>query len=259
MYDDLFDFFKLYQVKLGRAIWAATLIEKEAQDEPQILVWTQKVKESGAKGLELKRLWAGREKKRNLFSPSAIKADVKFDRALGGFYASLQADTHSFEAEDPRAIAAQRVMKVAFPEGAAAITHLSFVEQIAATREMLRGCDSEVAEEIELLGKRDFVERVRALNGELHDLIQPTEKDALTWDTVAQAERQCAGEYLQLVAVILGTVIPDSPERAQLRQRLLQPIIDQNEAIGRAFKRVRPNLDVNPANGEEELEEVLIG
>ena len=254
MSDLLFDLFKLYQPKAGRASYAARTVQQLAGDYPEIIAQCEFIYPLSEDAIQKLRTWQSIDKSRALFGPKAMQEDQQLDLTISAFYDANLAMKQAFQARHPKGAAARNILDKALPKGSSALTSLPFVEQEAAVTSLVKLLKGPLATDVATLQFEEIVDRIEACNLTFAAAIAPKEKETLTWDQVKAAEKRCAQAYLQLVATIFYCLPPTSEDNLLQRARIMQPILDQNEAIGRSYRRARPVYDVDPETGQEEPE-----
>lgn len=187
------------------------------------------------------------------YGPDALELDAQEDRALSGLDMSLEAQVRLYTEASERGSAAARIRRAVFPEGVAAITRLSFVQQCVAVDALLdRMAAPDLAEEMATLPELGpIVEHVRALNEQYRESIDDYERGVPTTEEVRAAQSQGQQMLAELLVLILGHYISEAPDDDEGRGDMLEPILRQNEAIRVARQRRRVPGDVNPDTGDE--------
>jgi len=200
---------------------------------------------------DLEARWAS-DKEASQYSPEARQIDILVDTALGALRDSIDADARDAAPGDALGEAAAKLQKAAFPSGVAAVTTLSFVDELAEVQRIIALLQAaEWSGVVQQIGLGRRLSRLVELENVYQAAIAQPSK-TVTFDQVKQARAKGQSLLLQAVAMILGQYPSDATADVEARRRLLEPIFRQNEAI-RGYLRARRAIeDVDPATGQVE-------
>ena len=142
-----------------------------------------------------------------------------------------------------RAAAAARLRRVLLPGGVGAITQLPYADQHKQIDALLaRAQATELVSDLAVLPELPVaLARVRELNAEYGERLRDTE-EALTRQDVRARHDECQELLCALACLILGH-FGALPERHADRDRLLEPILRENEALRERRRRRRAGND----------------
>jgi hypothetical protein len=200
---------------------------------------------------DLEAVWVG-QKPDGQFSPEARQLDIYVDAAVVALRDGIDAAARTSAPGDPLGEAAVKLGQELYPQGAAAITTLPFVDELGQVQRILaRVSHADWASTVQALGLSRHVARLAALEPQYSAAIgAPGAK--VTFAQVKDARAKGQSLMLQAVAMILGRHPSDSPADLAGRAALLGPIHAQNEAIRGYLRSRRAVEDVNPETGEVE-------
>lgn len=188
----------------------------------------------------------------------AVELDTEVDRLVGAIATQLGAVQRGFGATGLGAQATE-LLELVLPEGAVAITSMSYENELAACEVLLDDLTGKHAERVVSLGLSPFVERLRSLTGEFRQALEDEVVREVTFDAVRQAQAEGQEALLRVVAKILGDHGGPSEEEVALRQTLLGPILAQNRRLKERYASRRGSNDVNPETGEELSDAETVG
>lgn len=253
----LADVFNYYHFPGGRREFALKQISEKATP----LKWTELAQhcalavEHEQQLRHMKRRLAQIQKRKA--NPRLMELDPQIDRTVGSIYRifSESANTLTDTQESERAA---KAIERLFPNGARAITSLTFVDQCAEVESILSLLQQDYKDEVRTLGLERFVNQLANLNGEFRTLLSTEQVDGVTADQVRAADAQGQHNLLQAVAMILGRYPGATENDRTMRADLLRPIQRQNEAI-RDYLRLRRSVgDVDPDTGNETPSETAL-
>ena len=186
-----------------------------------------------------------------LYAPEARSLDVSVDRIIAALQGYLGAQIRAYHGE-PRAAAATRISRVLFPNGVASVVRLPFAEEHAQINMLLeRAADDDLAGDIALLPELpELLARLTERNREYGDALRAG-TGVPTRDDVNEARATCQERLAEVAALIIGLYALRTPEDTEGRDHLLQPILEQNDAIRVARRQRQLPTDVDPETGEE--------
>ena len=142
-------------------------------------------------------------------------------------------------------------MASVFPEGAAAITHMSYENELAATEVLLHDLKATHAEAVVTLGLVPFVERLSMLVSQFREALTEESVREISYDQLRQAQTEGQEAMLRVVARIIADHSGTSAEETARRQELLAPIQAQNRRLAERYSSRRGVIDVDAQTGQE--------
>ncbi len=250
---ELDEVFHLYQMPTGRLLYAARSVRQALTEDERPLI-----------GPALDALMAAATEARQLemrhrevtnrpqYGPRAVALDATVDRLVSALVSAIKNARRAFGDDHPLGTAAARLEVTLFPRGAAAVTGLSYVEEVETISDLVTRLspNGELADDAATLHLAPYVQALATANDALRTALVARPQGA-TWDQVRAARAHAHGLLLELLAHILGRYPSHSPEDTIRRARLLDPIWRQQEAIARARRRRGPAVDVDPTSGAE--------
>ena len=241
----------LYKFPLGRCLFALRGVQARAVETNQTEVATL-----AGRGAELAqtamdmtlRFQASYGSK---YPPAALALDTIVDRCLGGVSGYLDVQIRMYP-EEPRGEAAERLLRALFPDGVAAVTSLPFAEEHGQVNVILdRAQASDLAADVEALPELpSLLARLRERNDEYGAVLRQ-QQDGPSRDELRAVYRQCQDRLAETMALIIGLYALRSPDNIEERDHLLEPIVQQNQALRAIRRRRRVPIDVDPSTGEE--------
>ena len=245
-------YFSFYQFPTGRRLFAMRRVAEVARHNQlaetatladAAVAQAQRAAEREASWRRSRGTTPGKRKR-------AGNLDAAIDRTLGGMVAQLGGTVRAFGSEGIGATAAALLSQL-FPEGATAITNLSYEEELAATEVVVNELNGAHAEDADAVGLTPFVRRLELLVSDFRDALKEEDVREISYDEVRADQAEGQELMLRVAAKILGDYGGTSEEHARLRSELMAPIMSQNRRIGERFSSRRPPSDVNPETGEE--------
>lgn len=178
-------------------------------------------------------------------NPRLTELDNAIDRCLGGIYrlcteASLGLGP---ELQQP----ADAVQRGVFPNGAAAITHLPWVEQVIEVKSVLQLLSDDHKKNAQLLGLGPWVQRLAALLAEFEAALDVAPEAHVSIEDLRARDAAGQDMLLETVALVLGRFPRATKADTRARAELLAPLYQQVEAIRARRKARRPTTDIDPA------------
>jgi hypothetical protein len=145
--------------------------------------------------------------------------------------------------------AAELVIKRLIPQGANAITRLPYEEQLAAMRMLAKNAEApEVVEALDILSLTEHVAIVRD-NLDAYEIAIRRLARPLHYRDVLAIRNEGHDTYCELVAQILLST--STPDKRELRERLLSPIQEQLSIQRTQAQNRHPKTDLDPKTGAE--------
>jgi hypothetical protein len=200
--------------------------------------------------LELEHGWAA-QPAGTPTNPAVVKIDSRVDRVLTAIRDHAVQQAAGADSDEPVVATVDGFLAAAFPAGLVAMTSAAFAVESVEVQTLLGKLTAELAPAVKELGLARLVTRLDKVANEYRASLQAPSVHALAFDDVKAARLRGQSLLLETVAIVLGNYHGSSDEDAAARQRLLGPILVQNEAIGRALKTRHGLTDVNPDTGAE--------
>ncbi len=241
----------LYKFPLGRGAFALQHVGLRARELGAAEI-TELAERSAAEVRSLMSLTLRRDASHSSqYPPETADKDAQVDRCLGGVDAYLDSQIRVYPGE-VRAQAAGRLQRALLPEGVAAVTHLPYAEQHQQVNILLeRARDEDLQGDIAALPEFvDVQDRLTMRNMEYGELLRQSD-EVPTSEQLRAGKRRCQDLVTSVMALIIGLYELRAPTSAPERDRLLEPILIQNEALRQARRRRRNPTDIDPQTGEE--------
>jgi hypothetical protein len=245
-------YFSFYQFPTGRRLFAMRGVVERARKRQlgALENLAREAADQARHAAELESAWRRSRRTEEGRRHRANEIDVQLDRVLGGMAAHLGAAVHTF-GENGTGARASALLARLFPEGAAAITRLSYENELAAAEVVLRDLKGPYADDAAAIGLAPFVERLEGLTREFRHALKQESTREIHYDTIRQAHTEGQEAMLRVVAKILGDYSGPGEEETQLRRELLGPVLSQQRRLRERYTSRRPPVDVNPETGEE--------
>lgn len=241
---------KLYQFPMGRAKFALHSVSQRAVESGATELATLAANSAGQVQYAINLAARYESAGAGQYPPQTALMDTKLDNCIGGLHGYFEAQMRSYMGEI-RAEAAERLREVCFPLGVGAITQIAYAEQHAEVDAMLaRIAEPAHANDVAVLDELPaLLQRVRMLNNQYGALLRQGNGPAR--EQVRAGRARVQELVCQVACAIIGHYAMQTPDDTAERDRVLQPILDQNEAIRVARRRRRAALDIDPQTGEE--------
>lgn len=241
----------LYRFSPGRALWAMRQVQQRAlvMNKAEIAALSAIGMGSAQEALDL--LLRVQGSRTAQYPPEAAAADNLVDHGVAGVDGYLDVQARMYQGE-ARAAAAERLRTALLPSGVAPITRLPYAEQHGAVSAMLaRAADPELTSAITALPEMSsLLTRLTGFNDQYGAILAQV-LPRTTHETLREAEQRCQEILEALTGLIIGHFRLHEPENTAGRDHLLEPILQQNAAIGAARRLRRLPVDVDPETGEE--------
>ena len=245
---DLGTLLNLYVFSTGRRLFALQQVQKLAKDRglADLDAHIAGALQHDGQTLALEKQWetSGASAPKG----EAARIDTLVDRTLSALRDAAQAQAEGAEPGDEIAEMADAFLKTLFPAGVAAITNLSFIEELAVIDSMIIKLKGPLAPAVKELGLTRLAKRLTSLADEYRGALSAP-SPALKFGEVRAARARGQEMLLEAVAMILGKHPLSTNQDLTARTSLLGPILKQNEEIGQAMRARRALADVDPATG----------
>lgn len=246
------DFIKVSVFTTGRALFALQLMRSlpEAQQFPLLLAGIDEAIAAANAARAANQQWM-----KQVGAPTARgkagEYDVEIDRTIAGLDGHCSAYISGLGPDSPIAVLASEFSARWIPQGVAAITQLSFEDELEVVEELLAGIsgEGEDAEKATLLGLTPYIKRLDDLVPKFKaELLKHPTQGALTWDKV----RSIRALLQQELRYVICDVISTFKRQPQVLARVLRPLRDQEERL-KALRQSRRKAvaDVDPQSGRE--------
>jgi hypothetical protein len=256
------DLILLYMFSTGRRVFAWNQMRRDDADlrsgavvpDDSELIWgtlDTHIVDSIAfdrETLTLELGWASQQANRT--SPEASRLDPLIDVTLSGIQNIGKTFIRASDEHSETKKLAETLLTTIFPKGVRAVTHLTYVDELAVVQTILGHLRGSQREAVDRLGLEPLVARLETLSGQFRDVLHKNDPKTLTWDQIRAAREQGQRRLLQTVAIVLGRHYGDDPDSVRIRNRMLKPILDQNDTIAAYLRSHRPVQDVDPDSGE---------
>lgn len=231
---------KLVRFPLSRYTFVFRQILDHAQtlDVPAIAALAEHGMARAKEAMELDH--RQRAQRPSRFPPETRELDQLVDATVNGLDSYCETQMAMFRGEE-RAAAAARVRKALLPRGVGDITQRPYAEQHGQVEALLeRAQEPHVLADLAVLPELDNVlARMRALNKRYGDLLVQS-MGMLTRQDVRGLHDECQEILCTLACLIIGH-FGTLPERHADRDRLLDLILRQNQALRERRRRRRAN------------------
>ncbi len=241
-----------YQFTPGRRIHAARRVKEIAADigHPTIESRANAVIVHDTQTLKLTRKWRHSRTIRAGSRTMATELDSAVDRCMGAIFRATNEWLDNFGDHSPDAERVQQFLAYHFPEGVGEITTLPSEDKSAYGYDLLNQFDDAWSDIPELIAVGQYVARLRELLDQYEEALRQTETRPVEYEDVRAAQHRGEDLMSRLVVKILGDFSEKTDEDAHIRNRLMAPIIEQNERIKESHKRRSQLRDVDPETGE---------
>lgn len=182
--------------------------------------------------------------------PSLKLTDNLADSLLGGFHRGCKQTVRDFPAGHARHTAATALLVGLFPQGIRAITHIAAVDQLAQMHRILEACATDLQAHIQTLSLSDLLDRLKSVTHDYALALQPLPTTPyISGAQVIDAKREANVLLRRAVAVVLGRL--EDPSQTPLRDKLLAPVLKQNQAAYVAQQTHKVSTDIDPTTGIE--------
>lgn len=252
---DLASLFNLYQLSTGRRIFAMQQVHKIAKKrklsdlEAHVVAAIKHDRQTR----KLDAQWQT-QGSRPKSQGDASRVDPLVDRTLTALRDGAAAQAEGAAPDDEIIAKVDAFLTELFPLGVAAVTQLSYVDELSAVDEIVAKLKGDLAPLVKELGLTRQATRLTKLAIDYRAALEAPAPPALDFGSVRAARAEGQSLMLQTVAMIVGMFPKNSPEHVQGRTELLTPILKQNEAVGQYLRSRRTVEDVNPETGEVETE-----
>lgn len=155
------------------------------------------------------------------------------------------------KSDDGKALA--RFMLHWFPNGATSITLLPYEDELAVLKRLLAALQGPDAGIVRLLEISFYVRRLAELLPQFEAALGVAKPEDLAFGKVRAARAKLQLRMKQVVVRILADYGAD--DQTEVLERLLAPILFQEEQVKRLRRANRPVVDVNPSTGVELTEQ----
>lgn len=252
-YGTLQPYFSFYRFPSGRRSYALYRVAERARERglTDIAEAAETVIEQCQQTADMQATWNRSRSTPQGRRLEAARLDVLLDRLLGGLASQLASTVHAFGDEElgKRAAALQSQI---FPEGALAITRLSYENELESAEVIHRRLLGPFASDAAALGIGPFIDRLGELIPQYREALgQETQRD-VTFDQIREARSNDQEAMLRVIVMILGRYPGADQADREVRVHLLAPFMDQQRRLREGFTNRRPAGDIDPDTGEEE-------
>jgi hypothetical protein len=181
----------------------------------------------------------------------AAEIDHDLDRAVGALYRQLR-DIKSLFDDEPKGETAARILEKLFPEGAAAITRMSFEPELGAVNYILDSLEEDWGNDLDDLDITSTVQRLDTLADQFEDALAKPDRAETTWDEVREARKRGQDAMLHAVATVIAEYGTNEDADIEARREILSPLLEQDERVSQLHAENRTVTGVDPESGEEQ-------
>jgi hypothetical protein len=241
----------LYKMPMGRAVFSLHEVNQRARavGRDEIATLAGNGAEKARAVMRMQVVYRGGLG--GQYPPETTAMDGLVDNATSSFTDYLKLQIRAYPGE-PRALAAERLLRALVPGGAKSITSLPFAEEHAAVNTLLAmAAEPEHDVDIQLLPEGpELLDRLHERNREYGALLHQSD-DIPSFDEIRAAQAEVQELLHATFCLIVGSYALDkSPDLAE-RDHLLEPLLRQNDALRATYRRRRTATDIDPETGEE--------
>jgi len=253
------DFVNIYVFTPGRILFAVADVKRRAQqrDIQPVIAACNKSLDAAQLCLDTENAWNRTKNAPGSRGDGEAKAiDPLLDRAVSGTQDSVMTITRSLSPDHQLVISGKEFLRKAFPAGAIAITNLAYEDELAAVKNLLgRLADSnDLKPYVAKLNLQPYIAEMSSLADVFETALRSSAPAEVSFGEV-KASRANAQNWLLALVLKVGGLFPEpTPQDAEARAFLLEPIMDQNTRIAAIHRRRQPVPDVDPNTGDEQPE-----
>lgn len=196
----------------------------------------------------------------NLYGPDTIDLDNQVDRSLTTVDTHIEGQGRLFAEDHPRAIAAGILRPALFPEGVAAITRQSFVQQRVSVDQLVATyfAPALAPARADLPELDPMIARVAELNQQYGASIDAYDRDRPSSEKLRAVQERAQCLLAETIVLIVAAALRAAPEQREGVEALLEPILRQNEALRQSRRRRQPVQDIDPISGDEPADDAPV-
>ncbi len=181
----------------------------------------------------------------------AVLIDKQIDSAIAGVDAKLVSELKAYADGSEEHTQLQNHRAMLLPNGVLGITRKPHVEQLDLVKGFLRRA-TELESTLAGVGASKLLERIRSLVIDFEQVLLAEGETRVTADRVRAATLKGNELLCNLVVYVLAkTLNQEDPQLVTQRQRLLAPILEQDEIVYEYNRLNRKVPDIDPATGNE--------
>lgn len=252
-------YFDLYQFPTGRRLFALRQVKERAEQMSlaTIAELADEAVQHDEQTMHMEAAWRRARSINEGKREAANVIDVALDRAVGGLHTHLQSLRHAFGDAHPRGKRAAQVLDTLFPEGAGAITTMTYENELAAVEVLLHQLNDDFAAEKQDLNLAPYMELITELKDRFALALKDEQTRDVTYSEIRHARMLGQEGLLRVVAKVLGEYCGPSEEHVTMRHTLLAPVMSQNRRLEERYASRRGSGDVDPQTGNELDDEVI--
>ncbi len=235
--------FDLYQLTTGRLKFAADgmmprLEEYKLAEATRVLV---EVGPLTANAMDLYARWAA-ARNDPAIGAAMRTLDGQMDSSIYVLHSRFEDELKTLDAADPLRAKALALFKEMLPDGAVAVARATYVEELAAVgRIVVIGAREQYL--VDELGLKRQLAKIAKLHPEYEQMLRKLPEGAPHHDVVKAARLDANDKMLEVVAKIIGKYSSHTEEDIKARAYLLEPLIQQNEAMAESLRLGRREED----------------
>ncbi|WP_168210327.1 hypothetical protein [Persicimonas caeni] len=175
----------------------------------------------------------------------AAARDVQVDRNLGLVYRNVDGFAQ-MEGDSEHKTAAREMLEDLLPNGVHGIITQTFDEQHVTVDEFLTRVRQDYADTLQLLGTTPMIDNLERLNTRFGEELKATDVKKVPFSDFKAALAVAQEEFAKLIFVVCAHFLHEPDER----NRVLAPVIEQNERVAAYIKRRGTNPEIDPNTGE---------
>lgn len=247
----LADLFNILRMPAGRRTFALRKVRSLAGTDAALLTLVDAAISQDAKTLQMRGEWLVTKDAPTKYPARLIELDVEHDRLVASFNGVAQGLSAGMTEDTPIGAAARRVVARVFAAGVAPLTQIDFVQQLASTKTWLALLNGELSDDVVLIGLQPMRDRLVEVNKEFGDILDAFEAGArVTYDAWRNEDLLGQERMLRVVAYVAGKYNGAKDGDDAMREKLLAPILQQNEAVADTYRKRRAITDVDPDDGQ---------
>lgn len=250
MIGSLFPYVNLRRFLTGRRLFILRQMLASLYMTPAIAELVEAAIAHDRKTLDLEYLWKQQKADTSTNRGDAVAIDLEIDQVIGAMESNVRSQIIG-SPKDPVRVAAELVVKDAFPLGSKALTQQAFEEQLASVETLLKRFDGNLQEPAKLLGLGRYLQQLQPLARQFGDELRKRKSVVVRWNDVTAAQAEGQEMLAEVVAVIIGTFHRRDAETTGRRESLLAELNRQDALVRESIRRSRRVLDVDPDTGDE--------
>lgn len=242
---------QLHVFPTGRRLWAMRQLQQRAADRgcSDLAAHAARAVEHDLVTRQLDARWAARQLAPRQHEDPVHRVDAVVDRTLLALRDAAESYAAVARPGDGTADKVAALLRAIFPMGAAAVTSMTYADELKAVDGIVALLRGELAPLVAELGLARHADRLHELAAEYRDALAGPRPEVLDFGLVRAARARGQEMLLEAVAMVLGLHPGSGPADLEGRAALLTPVLEQDEAIRQYFRARRMVEDVDPETG----------